>query len=154
SPGFQRAVADALARARLRTGPARPSPAPPALPQHPVDACPDRRRHLRALERSERLAKDVRRLERLIHGRTEARAGQFDGVWRGLRGWGYVEVGGWALTAGGEQLTRLYHEADLLIAEAVRAGLFDELDPSAVAALASAFTYETRGPAAGAGGGD
>ena len=59
---------------------------------------------------------------------------------------GYVDD--WSLTPGGEQLTRIYHECDLLIAEAVRNGLFDDLDPTAVAALASAFTYETRGPAA------
>jgi len=158
SPGFQRAVADALGRARLRSGPARPSPAPAgdggdetdgggAAAVHPVHACPERRRHLRALERAERLDKDVRRLERRIQGRTESLARQFDRVLRVLAAWEYVDVDGWTLTAPGERLIRLYHEADLLIAEAVRTGLFDDLDPAAVAALASSFTYEARGPA-------
>ena len=151
SPGFQRAVADALGRARLRSAPVRAphvkAPPPDSGADDPVHACPDLRRHLRALERAERLEKDVRRLEKRIHGRTESLARQFDRVLRVLSAWGYVD--GWELTTGGEQLTRLYHESDLLIAEAVRMGLLDDLDPAALAALASAFSYETRGPAGG-----
>jgi ATP-dependent RNA helicase HelY len=152
-------VADALGRARLRPG--RPSTVPRAgegrrrgghdgqaeAESHPVHACPDRRRHLRALERAERLEKDVRRLERQIRGRTESLARQFDRVLRVLEAWGYVD--GWTLTEAGEQLTRIYHESDLLVAEALRTGLLDDLDPTALAALASAFTYETRGPGGG-----
>jgi ATP-dependent RNA helicase HelY len=38
----------------------------------------------------------------------------------------------------------LYHECDLLIAEALHAGLFDELDPASMAGLVSVFTYEHR----------
>ena len=157
SPGFQRAVADALGKASLRSGgrsrgggsPDRDgggsSGAPDAaLRAHPVHACPDRRRHLRNLERTERLAKDVERLERRIRSRTESLARQFDRVLRVLEAWGYVED--WALTPVGEQLTRIYHECDLLVSEALRAGIFDDLDPTSVAALASAFTYETRRP--------
>jgi ATP-dependent RNA helicase HelY len=158
SPGFQRVVADNLGKARL--GSARRGPPPPAgedgegdgsargaVHDHPVHACPERRRHLRALERAERLDKDVRRLERRIRGRTESLARQFDRVLRVLEAWGYVEE--WSLTPAGDQLTRIYHEADLLVAEALRTGLFDDLDPTAVAALASAFTFQARGPAGG-----
>jgi ATP-dependent RNA helicase HelY len=58
-------------------------------------------------------------------------------------------VDDWTLTETGGQLARLYHECDLLVAEALRAGLFDDLDPAAVAGLASTFTYETRGPGPG-----
>jgi ATP-dependent RNA helicase HelY len=108
-----------------------------------VEACPELRRHLRAAGRAERLERDRRRLERRIRGRTESLARQFDRVLRVLEAWGYVE--GWALTGRGEQLARLYHECDLLVAEALRAGLFDELEPAAVAGLASTFTYEARG---------
>jgi ATP-dependent RNA helicase HelY len=144
-------VADALGRARLRSGPPRRRPArveeDGAPAGHPVSGCGDLRRHLRALERAERLEKDVRRLEKRIHGRTESLARQFDRVLRVLSAWGYVDE--WSLTTAGEQLRRLYHESDLLIAEAMRGGLFDELDPAALASLASAFTYETRGPAGG-----
>ncbi|MDP8938155.1 MAG: RNA helicase, partial [Actinomycetota bacterium] len=114
---------------------------------HPVAGCPDVRRHLRAAERAERLEKDLRRLERRIRGRTESLARQFDRVLRVLEAWGYVD--GWSLTPAGEQLTRIYHECDLLVAEALRAGLFDDLDATAVAALASAFTYTARRPGTG-----
>jgi ATP-dependent RNA helicase HelY len=112
---------------------------------HPVASCPDRRRHLRALERAERLEKDVRRLERRIRSHTESLARQFDRVLRVLEAWGYVDD--WELTAAGDRLTRIYHECDLLVAEALGGGLFDGLDPTAVAALASAVTYESRGRA-------
>jgi ATP-dependent RNA helicase HelY len=94
-----------------------------------------------------RLRGDVERLERRIRGRTESLARQFDRVLRILEAWGYVD--GWSLTPAGERLARIYHEADLLVAECVEAGLFDGLDPAAVAGLASCFTYETRGPGAG-----
>jgi len=118
-----------------------------AATDHPVAACPDAAAHVRAAERVARLAGDVDRLERRIRGRTESLARQFDRVLRVLDAWGYVE--GWALTEAGERLARLYHESDLLVAEAVEAGLFDGLDPAAVAGLASVFTYETRGPGPG-----
>ncbi|MFP5317554.1 MAG: DEAD/DEAH box helicase [Acidimicrobiia bacterium] len=158
SPGFQRTVADNLGRARLASGRRGPEPADgdgdddgrssrSAVHDHPVHQCPERRRHLRALERAERLEKDVRRLERRIRGRAESLARQFDRVLRVLEAWGYVDD--WSLTPSGDQLTRIYHESDLLIAEAVRSGIFDDLDPTAVAALASAFTFQARGPAGG-----
>ena len=44
------------------------------------------------------------------------------------------------------ELARIYHEADLLVSECLRGGLFDGLVPAEVAALASAFTFEHRGP--------
>jgi ATP-dependent RNA helicase HelY len=38
----------------------------------------------------------------------------------------------------------LYHEADLLIAEALESGQLDGLDPASLAAVASGFCYEAR----------
>jgi len=64
-------------------------------------------------------------------------------VLRVLTAWGYVD--GWSLTENGIRLGRLYHEADLLVAESLHGGLFDDLDPPAAAALASCFTFEARG---------
>jgi ATP-dependent RNA helicase HelY len=146
NPTFRREVAQALGR--LKPGSdqgARAMRNDPGSPEeHPVAACPDLRTHLRAAERSERLEKDRRRLERRISGRTESLGHQFDRVMRVLETWGYVE--GWTLTEPGEVLARIYHECDLLVAEALRAGLFDGLDPTGVAALASTFTYEARRP--------
>jgi superfamily II RNA helicase len=55
---------------------------------------------------------------------------------------GYVD--GWALTDRGSVLRGVYHEADLLLAEALAAGLLDDLEPSLVAAVLSGFVFEPR----------
>jgi ATP-dependent RNA helicase HelY len=155
--GFQRAVASALRTARIHTAPgpdrrggaeAPEAGGPAALASHPVAGCPDLRPHVRALDRAARLERDVDRLERLVKGRAESLARQFDRVLQILDAWGYVD--GWALTDAGGRLCRIYHESDLLVAECVRAGLLDGLDGSQLAGLASVFTYEARGPATGA----
>jgi ATP-dependent RNA helicase HelY len=86
-------------------------------------------------------------LEQSIRSRTESLARQFDRVLRVLEAWEYVD--GWALTTAGDVLARLYHESDLLVAETLRLGILDGLDAAAVAAMASCFTYETRGPGPG-----
>jgi ATP-dependent RNA helicase HelY len=156
--GFQRQVASALTAARLRS-PAGGVGAPSrrrargevatvlatAAAAHPVAECPEVRGHLRSLERADRLARDIERLERRVKGRTESLARQFDRVLRVLEAWGYVD--GWSLTEGGQRLARLYHESDLLVAECAGQGLLDELDPPELAGLVSVFTYEARGPA-------
>ncbi len=59
-----------------------------------------------------------------------------------LAGRGYVD--GWRLTRAGERLAGLYHECDLLVAEAIAHGLIDDLAPPQVAAVVSAVTYEAR----------
>ena len=53
-------------------------------------------------------------------------------------------IRGWTLTPDGERLVAIYHDCDLLIAEAMRSGLFDGLDVEELAALVSVFTYEAR----------
>jgi ATP-dependent RNA helicase HelY len=153
--GFQRHVASALIAARLREdglvgfhGPRRhrgvvAQAGAEAAAAHPVASCPDARLHLRAAERADRIGRDVERLERRIRGRTESLARQFDRVLRVLEAWGYVD--GWSLTAAGHRLVRVYHEADLLVAECLQQGLLDGLEVPQLAALVSAFTYESRG---------
>jgi ATP-dependent RNA helicase HelY len=161
--GFQRQVASALISARLSSPPnSARSPLgrrqwrgevamaqAAAAASHPVAGCPDARAHLRSLERAERLARDVERLERRVKGRTESLARQFDRVLRVLEAWGYVD--GWSLTEAGELLARIYHESDLLIAECAGQNLLDGLDPAELAGLVSVFTYEARGPGEPAG---
>ncbi|TML62579.1 MAG: DEAD/DEAH box helicase [Actinobacteria bacterium] len=161
SGAFQRTVAADLSHAELRTdgivgvAPAlsrsgdRAMALAAELDAHAVSGCPDLHAHLRAAERAERLARDTERLERRIRGRTESLARQFDRVLRVLEAWGYVD--GWALTDSGAQLARIYHECDLLVAECLRGGLFDGLDPPSVVSLASTFSYEQRGRGAAPG---
>ena len=77
-----------------------------------------------------------------MKGETGSLARHFDRVLRVLEAWGYLD--GWALTDKGVRLAHLYHECDLLIAEALHTGALDDLDPAAFAGLASIFTYEHR----------
>jgi ATP-dependent RNA helicase HelY len=152
SRAFAAAVAASVARVRV---PAR-APRPRSrrgrggderrAAAHPVAACPELEAHLAALARAERLRREAERLERRIKGRAESLARQFDRVLRVLEAWGYVD--GWRLTEAGEQLARIYHECDLLVAECLRGGVFDGLSPAETAGLASVFTYEARSGAA------
>ncbi len=153
---FQHQVADELRRARL--APRRSSGGPPtdgdghreaaAEPSpreaHPVHGCPDRDAHVRAEGQRLRAARELEDMRREVRSRTGSLARRFDRVLRLLEAWGYLD--GWALTERGQVLARTYHEADLLVAEAMASGLLDGLAPAELAALVSAFTYEHRGP--------
>ncbi|HEV2428100.1 MAG TPA: DEAD/DEAH box helicase [Acidimicrobiales bacterium] len=55
---------------------------------------------------------------------------------------GYAD--GWRLTDQGQLLRSIYHESDLLVAEATAEGLFDGLAPEALAGVASALCYEAK----------
>jgi ATP-dependent RNA helicase HelY len=61
-----------------------------------------------------------------------------------LERWRYLEVDAWRLTSKGDLLARLYHESDLLAAEALSQGIFDRLDAPTLAAVVSGCTFEAR----------
>ncbi len=61
-----------------------------------------------------------------------------------LERFGHVELAAWRVTRRGATLAGIYHESDLLIAEALCEGVFDDLDAPALAAVVSACTFETR----------
>jgi ATP-dependent RNA helicase HelY len=113
-----------------------------ALESHPVHDCPDRDSHLRAARDAERISREITDLERQVRSRTGSLVDQFDRILQMLETWGHLE--GWSLTSRGERLVRIYHECDLLIAEAIEEGLFDDLEPDVLAGLASSFVYESR----------
>ena len=96
------------------------------------------------MARAERLGREVDDLTRSVRGRTESLARRFDRVLRLLEAWDHLD--GWSLTEKGHTLGRIYHECDLLVAECVHEGLFDDLDPASLAGLASVFGYEHRSP--------
>jgi ATP-dependent RNA helicase HelY len=109
---------------------------------HPCHSCPDRPEHERWAERATRLEREVGGLERRIRYRTETLGRQFDRVVGVLVELGFVT--GFTLTPKGEQLRRLYAEGDLLVAEALGEGLFDDLSGPEFAALLSSVVYESR----------
>jgi superfamily II RNA helicase len=55
---------------------------------------------------------------------------------------GYAK--GWTLSADGQILRSIYHECDLLIAESISAGVFEDLEPAELAGLLSCFVYESK----------
>ena len=145
---FRRAAAEALRAAKLAdptpTGEDAVAVREQALAEHPVRACPQLALHLKAAALAERLDKETSRLRGRAQKRTETLARQFDRVLHLLEDLGYVE--NWRLTPGGELLSRIYSEADLLIAESIRRNAMDGLDPAELAAIMSTFSYERRGP--------
>jgi superfamily II RNA helicase len=68
--------------------------------------------------------------------------GELEAVLAVLERRGYLDR--WTVTQAGGRLAGLYHEADLLIAEALESGQLDGLDPPSLAAVASGFCYEAR----------
>ena len=115
----------------------------------PLETCPDFDEHVRALERGARLGREIDRLSQLAADRGSSITDQFDRVLQLLEHLGYLD--GWSVTPSGTMLAGLYHEADLLIAECLRAGVLDGLRPSQLAGLVSVFVYEQRGPGSASG---
>lgn len=119
------------------------------LKQHPCHACPERESHARWGERWWKLKKQTDDLTRQIRARTGAVARVFDRVTDVLLALGYLvdkpeSPGELELSPTGRSLRRIYGERDLLIAESLRRGLWNDLDAASLAAMASALIYEPR----------
>ncbi len=115
-----------------------------AIRAHPCHACPEREDHARWAERYWRLRKDNDQLRRRVDSRTNSIARQFDRVCDVLESLGYLV--GDTVTAEGTRLARLYTELDLVAAECLRDGLWDDLAPAELAACVSALVFESRQP--------
>ncbi len=150
SQSFQRAAVDALRRlkvddAELPVETDRDVKALQAeVASHPLHNVPGVDVALRAAWQADRIARDIARLERQVSSRGESLARQFDRVLGVLTTWGYVEE--WTLTDAGRLLTRLNSEGELVVAEALREGRLDGVDPATMAAVVSCFTFQRRGP--------
>ena len=117
------------------------------MKQHPCHSCKDREAHARWAERWWRLKKQTDDLTRQIRGRTGAVAKVFDRVTDVLMDLGYLERdrhGVVRVAPSGRALRRIYGERDLLVAECLRHGVWDDLDPAGLAAMAAALVYEPR----------
>ncbi|WP_250008005.1 RNA helicase [Actinoplanes sp. M2I2] len=111
--------------------------------QHPCHACPDREDHARWAERRHRLQRDTDALRDKVAGRTGSLARTFDEVCAVLADRGYLTETG-DVTETGRMLGRIWSEADLLVAECLRHGVWDGLDPEELAAAVSMVLYESR----------
>ena len=138
---FQRDVADSLRRIRARklAGKGRREPK-----EHTRSRGLPHAKEIQIVDQIERAEREIAEVEGLVRTQSASIAKRFDDVLSLLGQWGFVD--GWSLTTRGNQLVRIFHESDLVIAEALARGLFDELDPPSLAGLASCFTYEHRSP--------
>jgi ATP-dependent RNA helicase HelY len=114
------------------------------LGEHPCHACPDREDHARSAERWVKLDRDAKTLQRRVEQRTNTVARQFDRVCEVLDTLGYLADDD--VTDLGRPLRRIYSELDLVVAEALRVGVLDGLEPSGLAAALSTLVYEARRP--------
>jgi ATP-dependent RNA helicase HelY len=112
------------------------------LRDHPCHRCPDREDHARWAERFFKLDRDARTLRRRIEQRTNTIARQFDRVCEVLDTLEYLD--GDTVTPRGRSLMRIYNEMDLVTAESLRTGLWDDLDASQLASVLSALVFESR----------
>jgi ATP-dependent RNA helicase HelY len=153
NPRFRRDVAARLVALEVKTGGGRRPQTNPKVEReaarlealaeaHPCRRCPERAKHERWAARASDLQRRLGGVERRIRVRTETLARQFDRVLSVLVTLGYVDD--WSLTTKGRTLTRIYGEGDLLVGEALEAGLLDDLRPSEVVGLLSAVIYEGR----------
>ncbi|GMA37632.1 hypothetical protein GCM10025876_38360 [Demequina litorisediminis] len=121
---------------------------------HPCHSCPDREQHARWAERYHRTLRDRDRLTGEIARATGSISALFDRRCAVLRELGYLDGDGphTAVTDAGALMKRLYSDNDLVIAECLRTGVWQELHPPALAAAVSTLLYggrredETRTP--------
>jgi ATP-dependent RNA helicase HelY len=112
------------------------------LRAHPCHACPDREEHARWAERRARLRRDTAALREKVASRTGSLARTFDRVCALLEARGYLANG--AVTEPGRMLARIWTESDLLVAECLRRGVWNDLDPAELAAAVSVVVFESR----------
>ncbi len=113
---------------------------------HPCQSCSDREAHSRWAERWWRLKRETEQLSSQIRGRTGAVAQVFDRVTDVLLELGYLETTDGVVTvaAPGRSLRRIYGERDLLVAECLRRGTWNDLDAPTLAAVVSTLIFEPR----------
>ncbi|MBA3021112.1 DEAD/DEAH box helicase [Propionicimonas sp.] len=116
------------------------------LRRHPVHACPDRETHARYAESALRAERDNDGINAQAERRTNTIAVRFDRICSVLESLGYLSPdGGKQVTEAGRMLSRLYSELDLVTAEAIRSGVFDNLSAPQLAAVLSSLVFEARG---------
>ena len=121
------------------------------LRNHPCHACPDREEHARVGRRWAKALVTSERLQERIQARTGTIARLFEAVCEVLTALGYLEPVDRGhperelrVTAAGRVLSRVYAERDLLIAQCLREGLWEDLGPAELAGAVSACVYEPR----------
>lgn len=113
---------------------------------HPCHLCSHREAHSRWAERWWQLHRETQAILDQIEGRTNLVASTFDKICGLLIELEYLDDSDQDLqvTESGKMLARIYGERDLLVAEALRLKIWDNLDAPSLAAMAAALVYEPR----------
>ncbi|MEU2944881.1 DEAD/DEAH box helicase [Nocardiopsis alba] len=112
------------------------------LRAHPCHGCADREEHARWAERYHRTKKDTDALRRRVEGRSHVISRTFDRVCGVLEDLEYLS--GDSVSEDGGRLAKIYSELDLLVAECLRRGVWKDLTPVDMAAVAASLVYEAR----------
>lgn len=116
------------------------------MKMHPCHSCNEREAHARWGERWFKLSRELDAVFSQIEGRTNQVAKTFDRICDLLEDLNYIRNidGDYEVLDGGRALARIYGERDLLVAECLRDGLWNQLDAPSLAAMAAALVYESR----------
>jgi ATP-dependent RNA helicase HelY len=109
---------------------------------HPCHACNDRESHARIAERAERVRRESEGLRARVENRTHVIAKTFDRICDVLTHLNYIE--GEKTLEQGKILAKIYAESDLLLTEAIRRGVLNNLSAPELVAVASAVIYQSR----------
>ena len=93
-------------------------------------------------EKIKRLDQELSTLKNRIESRTNVIAKRFDRILTILRKYQYIESD--QVTQWGKLLGKIYAESDLLLAELIRRGVFNELAPRELVAVISCLVFESR----------
>ncbi|QBI21712.1 DEAD/DEAH box helicase [Egibacter rhizosphaerae] len=117
-----------------------------SIGEHPVHHDPARSEIEVWAHRYDELERDTAKIERRVARHTHSLVDTFRRIVGVLGDHGYLDGPQEAPrpTDDGLALAALHLEADLLLAECLRAGLLTDLDPAELAAVASVFVHETR----------
>ncbi len=119
-----------------------------AIRNHPVHAWPAADREVLA-RTAEEIVREERRLatlERRVDTSTDSLGRTFERIIGLLTEMDYVELdaGEPQVTDEGERLSRIHNVSDLLVAQCLKRGIWDGLDPAELAGVASMVVFENR----------
>jgi ATP-dependent RNA helicase HelY len=109
---------------------------------HPVHGCADRDAHLQWARRREALLAENRALTVKVSSAKDSLGNALDRIVGLLRALGYLKES--RLTDAGRQLSRIWSESDLVVAECLRCDAWSGLGPADLAATVSALVFEAR----------
>jgi len=112
------------------------------LRNHSCHACAQREDHSRFAEKAGRLNRENEGLRTRVQSRTHVIAKTFDQICQVLTHLGYIE--GEKPTTQGKILTKIYAESDLLLTEAIRRGILDDLNAPELLSVVSTMIFESR----------